>query len=72
MIARFTVSCCVADASALGVPAYWADVGTVEQGQWIRVQGAFQVGSFRDNTLPILQVESIELIDEPAHPYLYP
>ncbi|MDX2139478.1 MAG: TIGR03943 family protein [Chloroflexota bacterium] len=72
MIARFTVSCCVADASALGVPAHWAETATVEQGQWIRVQGVFQVGSFRDNTLPILQVESVELIDEPAHPYLYP
>jgi uncharacterized repeat protein (TIGR03943 family) len=72
MIARFTVSCCVADASALGVPAYWSDTATVEQGQWIRVQGAFQVGTFRENTLPILQVESIELIEEPAHPYLYP
>ena len=72
MIARYSISCCVADASALGVPAAWADTATLEQGQWVRVQGAFQTGSFRDNLLPILQVASIEPIEQPEHPYLYP
>lgn len=72
MIARYSISCCVADASALGVPATWADTAALEQGQWVRVQGAFQTGSFRDNVLPILQVASIEPIEQPEHPYLYP
>ncbi len=72
MIARFTVSCCVADASAIGVPAFYADTPTLTQGQWVRVQGAFQVGQFRGDVLPVLQVASIEVVDQPEHPYLYP
>jgi uncharacterized repeat protein (TIGR03943 family) len=72
MIARFTVSCCVADASAIGVPAYYADTPTLTQGQWVRVQGAFQVGEFRGDVLPVLQVASIEVVDQPEHPYVYP
>jgi uncharacterized repeat protein (TIGR03943 family) len=72
MVARFTISCCVADASAIGLPTYWADSSTLQQGQWVRVQGTMQVGTFRDDSIPILQVESVELIEQPEHPYLYP
>jgi putative membrane protein len=72
MVARFTVSCCVADASAIGLPTHWEDTSALEQGQWVRVQGTMQVGEFRGDNLPILQASSIELIDQPEHPYLYP
>lgn len=72
MVARFTISCCVADASAIGVPTFWADTSSLEQGQWVRVQGTMQVGDFRGDSLPILQATSIELVEQPEHPYLYP
>jgi putative membrane protein len=72
MVARFTISCCVADASAIGLPAYWADTSTLQQGQWVHVQGTMQVGEFRGDSLPILQASSIEVVEQPEHPYLYP
>lgn len=72
MIARFTISCCVADASAIGLPAFWADGATPEQGQWVHVRGTMKVGEFRDDSLPILQIESLEPVEQPEHPYLYP
>jgi uncharacterized repeat protein (TIGR03943 family) len=72
MVARFTISCCVADASAIGLPTYWQEMDTLEQGQWVRVQGTMQLGQFRDDSLPILQATSVEVIDQPEHPYLYP
>lgn len=72
MVARFTVSCCVADASAIGVPIQWSDTAELPLDQWVRVQGVFQVGDFRDDTLPILHAESIEVVEQPPHPYLYP
>ncbi|MFN8527908.1 MAG: TIGR03943 family protein [Anaerolineae bacterium] len=71
MVSRFTISCCVADASAIGVPVYFADSPDLEQGVWVRVQGTFLAGSFRDGTMPILQATSVEVVDQPAHPYLY-
>ena len=72
MVARYSISCCVADASAIGIPVTWADIAALDQGQWVHVQGSFQVAEFRGDELPVLQAESIELVDQPEHPYLYP
>ncbi len=72
MLARFTVSCCVADASAIGLPTFYTSAEPPEQGEWVRVQGSFTVGEFRGDTLPILQAESLEVVEQPEHPYLYP
>jgi uncharacterized repeat protein (TIGR03943 family) len=72
MVARFTVSCCVADASAIGLPIQWDQAVELKQDSWIQVKGAFQVGEFRGNTVPILHAASVEVVDQPEHPYLYP
>lgn len=72
MVARFTISCCVADASAIGLPVAWAEAANLQQGDWVRVQGTMQVGEFRGDSAPILQAASVERIEQPAHPYLYP
>lgn len=70
MVARFTVSCCVADASAIGVPVHWEE--EIPQGEWVRVQGTMQVGEFRGDMLPILRASNVEVVEQPEHPYLYP
>lgn len=72
MVARFTISCCVADASAIAVPAAWEGAADLPQGEWVRVQGTIQTGEFRGERMPILQATSVELIPQPEHPYLYP
>lgn len=72
MVARFTMSCCVADASPIGIPVHWADAETLDQGVWVRINGIFEAGDFRDELTPILQAESVELVEQPEHPYLYP
>jgi uncharacterized repeat protein (TIGR03943 family) len=72
MVARFTVSCCVADASAIGLPVVWANTPTLEQGGWVRVRGALQTGDFRGERLPLVMANAIETVAQPAHPYLYP
>ncbi len=72
MVARFTVSCCVADASAIGLPVTDLDADTFETGQWIQVAGPVVVEDFNGETLPVVHAESIEVIEMPDHPYLYP
>jgi putative membrane protein len=72
MAARFTVSCCVADAMPLGLPVYFPEHTTLEDGAWVRVKGVFEAGNFRNFKTPILQAESVEVIEQPEHPYLYP
>lgn len=72
MVARFTISCCVADSSAIGLPVAWRDADALQADTWVRVQGTFQVGDFRGDMLPILQATSVEVVAQPEHPYLYP
>ncbi|MGQ9907394.1 MAG: TIGR03943 family putative permease subunit [Candidatus Flexifilum sp.] len=72
MVARFTVSCCVADAAAIGLPVAYADSASLPQGEWVRVRGTMGVGQFRGETLPLVQATSIEVVPQPDHPYLYP
>lgn len=70
MVARFTVSCCVADANAIGMPVEWQ--GQIEQGEWVRVVGTIEAGEFRGDTTPMVRAESVEVVEQPEHPYLYP
>lgn len=70
MVARFTVSCCVADASGIGLPVIWSEELPLDQ--WVRVRGTLQVGDFRGDLVPLLRAEGIEIVDQPQHPYLYP
>ena len=70
MVARFAITCCVADASAIGLPVYWNK--PVTQGQWIEVKGAFNLSTFKGQQMPVLQAATIDLVAQPDHPYLYP
>jgi putative membrane protein len=72
MLARFTISCCVADASAIGVPVEWDAAKDYPADTWVRIQGTWEVGVFRGDTVPILHPTSIDKVDQPEHPYLYP
>jgi len=77
MVARFSISCCVADAFAIGIPVDISQISEqiadldLRDGTWIRVQGALQAGQFDGNQVPIIQPTQIEAVDEPPSPYLY-
>ncbi|MCC6803503.1 MAG: TIGR03943 family protein [Anaerolineae bacterium] len=72
MVARFAISCCVADATAIGLPVHWANATDLQQGQWIEVKGAFKVSDFGGDPMPVIQAERIDQVAQPEHPYLYP
>lgn len=72
MVTRFTMSCCVADAGAIGLPVYVENADDFADGEWVRIQGQFFAGQFDDTRIPILQARSVEITEQPEHPYLYP
>ncbi len=72
MVSRFTVSCCVADATALGLIVESDALDSFKQDQWVRVVGRFKVGAFAEDTVPMIVAEKIEPTEQPAQPYLYP
>lgn len=70
LAARFTISCCVADAVAVGLPVEWNE--DIPSDTWVRVLGHFELGDFRGEPKPILKPTSVEVVPQPEHPYLYP
>lgn len=72
VIARSIVRCCVVDIEGVGVPILWETDTPLRDDQWVRVQGTFQAGVFRDSRTPILIATSVEFVEMPEHPYLYP
>lgn len=72
MVSRFTMSCCVADAFAIGLPVTSDEAAQFTDGDWVRVQGKLEANAFGENFVPVVYATSIEIIDQPAQPYLYP
>jgi putative membrane protein len=72
MAARFTISCCVADATAIGVIVQAPNAAKLDQDSWVHVKGKFQVQDFDGQQTPILVAETVEPTNQPEHPYLYP
>lgn len=71
MVARFTISCCVADATAIGVIVSSAEASGLEQDTWVRVQGTFDEGELDGEPLPVLVAEEITPVEPPEQPYLF-
>ena len=70
MVARFTISCCVADSVAIGVPVIWDD--SIPADTWVRITGTMQASTFQNETRTVIQPTSVAVVERPDHPYLYP
>lgn len=71
MVGRFILSCCVADASPVGLIVHWPEAQEFAADQWVEVRGHFEVGNFDGLELPVLVADEIIPVDAPANPYLY-
>jgi putative membrane protein len=72
MVSRFILSCCVADASAIGLVVSWADSSGLPLDTWVQVQGRFQVDRLASESSPILVADRVVPTTPPNQPYLYP
>jgi putative membrane protein len=72
MLGRFTITCCVADAMAVGMVVRWADSAALPENRWVTVRGPVQVLELEGQKVPMISAEKVELIPEPEQPYLYP
>ena len=72
MLARFTMSCCVADAFPIGMPVMAAEGEAFTAGEWLRVRGQLKASAFGAEILPVVLADVIERVDAPRQPYLYP
>jgi putative membrane protein len=72
MVGRFTLTCCVADALAIGIIVQSEQAASLVQDSWVRITGTFKAGDAAGQELPVLIADEIVPVQEPDQPYLYP
>jgi uncharacterized repeat protein (TIGR03943 family) len=72
LVSRFAMSCCSADAMAVGMLVSWPGAEALESDAWVRVRGPVAVGTFAGRPIPVVAAEALEGVEPPAQPYLYP
>ncbi|MEW6241978.1 MAG: TIGR03943 family protein [Chloroflexota bacterium] len=72
MVSRFAVSCCVADAFAIGLIVDWPETASLPEDGWVDVTGTIDTGELNGQRVPLLRADSVTLVDPPAQPYLFP
>jgi uncharacterized repeat protein (TIGR03943 family) len=71
-ISRFVVSCCAADGFAIAMPVRWEQANTLQQDSWVVVKGSIESIELDGLRTPLIAAESVEPVDVPDQPYLYP
>jgi uncharacterized repeat protein (TIGR03943 family) len=71
-VSRFAVSCCAADAAAVGLLVQSELAPGLKSDAWVRVTGTMSVGAFDGEAMPVIAAQAIEPTAQPEQPYLYP
>jgi uncharacterized repeat protein (TIGR03943 family) len=71
MVGRFVVTCCVADATAIGI-AFEPLEGVDIPNGWVNVEGEMNVTTFNGQDALLIKAHQVTAVDEPEQPYLYP
>lgn len=72
LVGRFAVSCCAADAFAVGMIVQSDDASRWQPNQWVHVNGIVQVSYLDGVAMPLIEAASIKEVDIPPQPYLFP
>lgn len=70
--ARMLMTCCAADMVAVGVLCHYDDAATLEEDSWVKVTGTVGTTDFLGETVPYVEVESIQTTTPPDDKYIYP
>lgn len=72
MVGRFAITCCVADAFAIGMAVDWQDSATLKENTWVNVKGPVDQITIDGQKIPLIHAESVTQVKIPEDPYLYP
>ncbi|GAE25438.1 hypothetical protein JCM9140_1433 [Halalkalibacter wakoensis JCM 9140] len=72
VVARFGMTCCVADASVFGTMVEASEASQFENDTWVRVTGILDQTQYNEFRIPLIQLREIEVIDQPESPYVFP
>jgi len=72
LVSRFALVCCAADAFAVGMVVEWPQSAALPNDQWVKVKGPVEAINLEDQKLPLIQAKSVEPVQIPDQPYLFP
>jgi putative membrane protein len=72
LIGRYTIACCIADATAIGIWVNWDAAASLTNNQWVRIQGKMTSGQLDGQAVPVILADAVDPISEPDQPYLFP
>jgi putative membrane protein len=72
LVGRYTVACCIADATAIGITVNWSAAAGLRDNDWVRVQGKLSSGQLDGKAVPVIDADQVIPIPEPDQPYLFP
>lgn len=71
-LVRFVVNCCTADAILDGMICEAEDALKYADGSWLQVRGTVALDNYDGQEIPVINIISLEPVEEPANPYIYP
>lgn len=71
VVTRFSVTCCVADAAAIGLDVSWDGTGQPADNSWVRVRGKMRIDLIDERKIPRVEAESVDVVQAPEQPYLF-
>jgi len=72
IVSRFVITCCAADASAIGMIVTWDESGGLKDNRWVEVKGPVQSTQLGGQPIPLIQAVLVQPLEQPQEPYLYP
>lgn len=71
-LGRYVVSCCAADGVAIAMVVNWPEAASLQEDTWVLVKGPVALFTLDGSPVPMIEATSVEIVEEPEQPYLYP
>ncbi|HUI89930.1 MAG TPA: TIGR03943 family protein [Anaerolineales bacterium] len=72
IVSRFVITCCTADASAIGMIVDWNESADLKESSWVEVKGPVQATKLGGLPIPLIEASYVQATPQPDQPYLYP
>ncbi|HFJ9440019.1 TPA: TIGR03943 family protein [Bacillus albus] len=71
VVARYGITCCIADASVWGMIVAGENVKKLPPETWVKIAGLLDETTYKGTLFPLVKVSKVEKINTPTDPYVY-
>ncbi|MED1091608.1 TIGR03943 family putative permease subunit [Bacillus paramycoides] len=71
VVARYGITCCIADASVWGMIVTGGNVEKIPEETWVKITGLLDKTTYKSTLFPLVKVSKVEKINKPTDPYVY-